>query len=417
MSDKIRIDDLARPVLNDTQKAALEYGKTLNISIDRAGIMAEAEQTVGLSDWGPDDFIERLDILCEAWHNDPELTQIGRLSLRNKLLQHATSRLLIQDQWTRHPEILDLNIEKPIIVVGLPRSGTTHLLNLMAADSRLRSLPLWESYEPVPRPGEGLLEDGTDPRYQRCADAWAAMQATSELVAAMHPMDPEHIHEELELMGPNFGSYNYEWLAHTPAWRDHYYATDQTSQYEYMRDVLKLLLWQQRDTSRPTRWVLKCPQHLEQLPVLQKVFPDATFAVTHRDPLNVLASTVTMQAYGQRISRKRVLMQELLDYWADRIEHLLRACVQDRDALPEAQAIDVPFKQFIVDDVAWVEKIYHKAKLPMTDTAHNALHGFVKEKEGAYGRVEFDLAGQFGADMGALRERFRFYTDRFLGET
>ena len=414
MSNKIYVNDLANPALTDAQKGAIAYTDALDVQLNRDEIMREAEQITGMQDWGPDDYLHRLDLLCDEWQSDEGLINLGKLSLRNKLVQHATSRLLIQDQWTKHPEILDIDIREPIIVVGLPRSGTTHMLNLLASDSRFRSLPLWESYEPVPRPGEALLADGTDPRYQRCAEQWAAMQSVSELVAAVHPMDPDHIHEELELMGPNFGSYNYEWLAHSPRWRDDYYATDQTSQYEYMRDVLKLLVWQQRNTDTPTRWVLKCPQHLEQLPVLQKVFPDATFAVTQRDPLNVLASTLTIQAYSHRTSRNKVLMDELLEYWTDRVEHLLLACVRDRPNLPAAQSIDVPFTEFIRDDIGWIEKIYAKAGVEMTQKARSELTRFVEKKRGDYGNVVFDLEGQFGADMNALRQRFSFYTDQFM---
>jgi hypothetical protein len=283
----------------------------------------------------------------------------------------------------------------------------------MAADSRLRALPLWESYEPVPTPGEALLPDGTDPRYQRCDEAWQGMQQVTPLVAAMHPMNPDHIHEELELMGPNFGSYNYEWLAYSPRWRDAYYAEDQTYQYEYMRDVLKLLLWQQRGTDRPVRWVLKCPQHLEQLPVLHKVFPDATIAITHRDPVAVIQSAVTMLAYGQRMNRKQVMTEQLMEYWTARVERLLRACVRDRDSLPAVQSIDVPFTQLIRDDVGWVEKIYRKAALPMTGQARAELSGFVEEHRDDYGRVVYDLKAHFGVDPAQLRERFAFYFDAF----
>ncbi|MEH6584113.1 MAG: sulfotransferase [Halioglobus sp.] len=412
---EIHITDLASPVLTELQQGARDYGDTLEVDLTRDSILLEAEQKTGLDDWGPTDFLQRLDLLLEEWNADTGLNGIGRLSLRNKLLQHASSRLLIQDQWTRHPEILEIEIEKPIIVAGLPRSGTTHLLNLMASDSRLRSLPLWESYEPVPLPGEALLDDGTDPRYQRCADSWEMMKAMTPYIAAMHPMNPDHIHEELELMGPNFGSYNYEWLCHSPRWRDQYYAEDQTYQYEYMRDVLKLLTWQQRDTDRPTRWVLKCPQHLEQLPVLHKVFPDATIAITHRDPVSVIQSSVTMLAYGQRMNRNSVLMDGLVDYWSERIEHLLRACVQDRPALPEGQSIDVPFNILVNDDVGMVEKIYARAGLPMTGEARAALGQFVDAHKGNYGRVIYDLKGQFGVDPDELRKRFSFYFEAFPG--
>ena len=194
MAADITIDDLANPRLNDVQLAARQYGETLTVELNRHSIMAEAEATVGLRDWGDKGFVERLDLLCNEWNEDTNINGIGRLSLRNKLLQHATSRLLIQQQWSLHPEIQTINIEEPIIVAGLPRSGTTHLLNLMAADQRLRALPLWESYEPVPRPNEALTADGVDPRYQRCEEAWQSMQAMTPLVAAMHPMNPDHIH-------------------------------------------------------------------------------------------------------------------------------------------------------------------------------------------------------------------------------
>nr|WP_241263151.1 sulfotransferase [Parahaliea mediterranea] len=401
--------------MNAAQRAAIAHTDQLSVELGSDSIIAEAEATTGLNDWGAMDFRPRLDLLCDEWGSDTGLRNLGRLSLRGKLVQHAISRLLIRDQFKRHPEILDVDIEAPIIVAGLPRSGTTHLLNLMAADRRQRSLPLWESYEPVPRPGEGLLEDGTDPRYQRCMQAWEGMQAMTPLLAAMHPMHPDHIHEELELMGPNFGSYNYEWLSPCPRWRDHYYGEDQTPQYEYMRDVLKLLTWQQRerDSGNRRRWVLKCPQHLEQLPVLREVFPDATVAITHRDPVAVIQSAVTMLAYGQRMNRKRVAIQELLRYWTDRVEHLLRACVADRAAWPATQSLDVPFRQLIRDDVGTVQGIYDLAGLAMTGEARAALEAFVREHRNDYGRVRYDLKGQFGIEPDTLRQRFDFYYDAY----
>lgn len=414
MAADILIDDLANPKLNDIQQAARQYGETLNVELNRTSIMAEAEVTVGLSDWGDEGFIERLDLLCDEWNNDVNINGIGRLSLRNKLLQHATSRLLIQHQWFLYPEIKKTVIEQPIIVAGLPRSGTTHLLNLMAADQRLRALPLWESYEPVPRPNEPLTAEGVDPRYQRCEEAWQAMQAMTPLVAAMHPMNPDHIHEELELMGPNFGSYNYEWLSHSPRWRDHYYNEDQTYQYEYMRDVLKLLTWQQRNNDRPTRWVLKCPQHLEQLNILHKVFPDATVAITHRDPVAVIQSAITIMAYGQRLSRHGVMTEQLAAYWIARVDHLLRACMRDRDNLPTEQSIDIKFDDLIKNDVDSVERIYQRAGLTMTNKAEQQLRHFVEQHKESYGRVIYDLKGQFGVDSDALRKQFDFYANRFL---
>lgn len=415
MSDEIRIRDLARPQLTEMQLGALAYADTLDIVLSSQSILAEAQRETGLEDFGSTGFIQRLDLLCDEWGRDSGLTNLGRLSLRNKLLQHARSRLLIRDVLSRHPEIHDVEINAPVIVAGLPRSGTTHLLNLMAADSRLRALPLWESYEPVPRPGESPTVDGVDPRYQRCADQWQMMQAMTPLLAAMHPMNPDHIHEELELMGPDFASYNYEWLSVSPRWRDHYYASDQTPHYQYLKTVLKVLTWQDGDhTGGATRWVLKCPQHLEQLGVLQRVFPDATVAITHRDPVSVIQSAITMLGYGQRINRKQVELGGLVSYWSDRVQHLLQACVNDRPLWSSRQSIDVMFHEFMADDLAMVEQIYARAGLAMTAVARRELQCFLDaHPRGKDGRVVYDLQGDFGVDPTQLRTRFSFYFDRF----
>tara|TARA_B100001540_G_scaffold305450_1_gene316402 strand:- start:357 stop:1625 length:1269 start_codon:yes stop_codon:yes gene_type:complete len=415
VAELIRIDDLAQPRLSEAQQAALAYGETLQVELDAGSILAEASEATGLRDFGPQDFRARLELLCEEWAADSGLTGLGRLPLRNKLLQHARSRLLIQDLLGRHPEIHQVQLSAPIIVAGLPRSGTTHLLNLMAADSRLRALPLWESYEPVPMPGETPRGGRDDPRWQRCEQQWQMMQSMSPLLAAMHPMNPDHIHEELELMGPDFASYNYEWLAVSPRWRDAYYASDQTPHYQYMKTVLKLLTWQDGDhTGERTRWVLKCPQHLEQLPVLRRVFPDATIAITHRDPVSVIQSAVTMLAYGQRTGRKRVDLPGLLDYWTARVAHLLEACVRDRDVIPPGQSIDVLFHEFMADDLAMVERIYARAGLPVTPAVRGELQAFLDaHPRGRHGQVVYDLRGDFGVEPAQLRERFQFYLDRF----
>jgi hypothetical protein len=414
MTESIRINDLADPQLSETQQSIHAFGETLEVSLDANDILDEARSALALDDFGPMDFLQRLELLCDEWGKDQGLNNLGRMSLRNKLLLFAKNRLLIQDLLKRHPEIHDVEIRAPIIVAGLPRSGTTHLLNLMAADSRLRALPLWESYEPVPVPGESLLADGTDPRYQRCADAWDMMQQTVPMLAAMHPMDPDHIHEELELMGPDFASYNFEWLCQCPRWRDHYYASDQTPHYEYMKTVLKILTWQDGDDGSNTRWVLKCPQHLEQLTVLHKVFPDATIAVTHRDPVSVIQSAATMIAYGQRMSRKSIDVKSVVDYWSDRVAHLLQACARDRDKLPDSRSIDVPFHEFMADDIAMVRKIYDKAGLPMTPAAASELERFIADHpRGKHGRIVYNLQDDFGVDPDQLRARFDFYFKQF----
>ena len=415
MVEKIFMDDLSDPVLTDAQRTALAMTESMTVSLSVAEILSDSRNNLPLEDFGPDDFLRRLQLLCDEWGGDNGLTNIGKLSLRNKLVQYARNRLLIQDSLERHPEIHDEVIDRPIIVSGLPRSGTTHLVNLLAADARLRSLPLWESYEPVASPFEKPRDDTVDPRFHRCRKQWEMAQDLTPLLAAMHPMNPEHIHEELELMGPDFASYNFEWLAMSPRWRDDYFQHDQAPHYDYMKTVLKLLQWQDRQTGElKERWVLKCPQHLEQLPVLRKVFPDATLVITHRDPVAVIQSAITMLAYAQRLNRKKVELQALLQYWSDRIEHLLRAYVRDRSIIPADSIIDVPFDVFMADDMAIVRRIFETAGLPATSQSEMQLLNFIAtHPRGKHGQVQYNLQRDFGVAPDTLRERFQFYLQVF----
>lgn len=417
--ERIRITDLAEPQLTDIQRMALDWCEQHPAELTVDSVLATAVERVGLEDFGPDDGLEswrdRLGRWVEEVDADDDRTALGRSSLFNYCVRNAANRLLIQGTLSRHPEIHDEEIREPIIVVGLPRSGTTHLLNLISADQRLRSLPLWESYEPVPIAGEARGEDGVDPRYRRCESEWQHMQTALPFVAAMHPMEPDHVHEEIELQSPDFASYNLEWLARAPKWRDHYLARDQTPHYAYMRSVLQMLQWQDAQAGRRRdRWVLKSPQHLEQLGPLLTTFPEATIVMTQRDPVSVVQSAATMLAYGSRMNYQSTNPGWYLDYWTDRIGRMLDAATHDVDLIPQAQRIDVPFHEFMADDVAMVERIYEVAGLPMTDEAHAQIDSHLgTHQRGRFGQVHYDLRIDFGIDPETVRQRFTKYFEAF----
>ncbi len=410
MTDEIRIDDLAAPVLNDVQRMGLEYGEATATELTVDAVREAAVARTGLEDFGPEDFGERLGVQLTEMDTDPERTGLGRLLFFNDCVRNAANRLRIQDLLVRHPEIREIPVEAPVIVVGLPRSGTTHLVNLLAADTRFRSLPLWESYEPVPDPDEPVAADGTDPRWTRCQQAWEAMQAGAPFVAAMHPMAPDHVHEENELMAPDFSNYNLEWVARAPQWRDHYLAHDQTPHYAYLKTVLQILQWY-----RPReRWVLKSPQHLEQLGPLLATFPDAAIVVTHRDPVAVVQSTITMLTYGARTAYRTTRPEWYRDYWTDRIGRLLDASLRDRHLLPADRTVDVFFHEYMADEIGTLERVYDCAGIELTDqaraevTAYKAAH-----PRGREGRVVYDLRRDFAITPEEVRVGFGAYLDRF----
>jgi hypothetical protein len=407
----IRIADLAYPALTPEQRAAIDAASRQPVVLREDAVLSAARARTGLSDFGDDGFRARLRVWLQAADEDAELGPLGRATVFGNCVRVLANRLRLEDLLKRHPGIASVRVDRPIVIAGLPRSGTTHLVNLIAADRRLRSLPYWESLEPSPAPDDVPGPDGVDPRLARCRQGYERADRLLPHLRAMHHMTPEHVHEEIELQELDFGTYNLEWYARVPLWRDHYLSSDLRPSYAYLRKALQALTW----LRGPARWVLKSPQHLEQLAPLRETFPDATIALTHRDPVQVVQSAVTMLAYGARIRRTRVDPGDIASYWVDRIERLLRACVRDRDLVPAAQSIDVPFHELMADDVgSTVGRIYELAGLPVTPEARAQLDAFMAENpRGKFGRVVYDLRGDFGIDPDALRRRFAFYFERF----
>lgn len=410
MANEIRIDDLADPELTELQQMGVDYGESKATEMTVDAVCGAAAARTGLDDFGPDDFRERLGVQLAEMDADADRTGLGRMIFFGDCVRAAANRLLIHDLLRRHPEIRDIPIERPVIVVGLPRSGTTNLVNLLASDTRFRSMPLWESYEPVPNPLEPAEVDGVDPRWSRCQQAWESMQAGAPLIAAMHPMAPDHVHEENELMAPDFSNYNVEWVARAPGWRDHYLAHDQTPHYEYMKSVLQILQW-----FRPReRWVLKSPQHLEQLGPLLSVFPDATIVVTHRDPVAVVQSTATMLTYGARTLYRSPRPTWYRDYWTDRIGRLLDAFGRDRHLLVDERTVDVYFHEYMDDEIGTLQRIYDAAGIELTGQALDEIEAYrAAHPRGKEGRVVYDLRRDFDTTPEAIRSRFEDYLNRF----
>ena len=406
----LTIDDLTSPRLDPLQRQMLDELRDHQVDLDPGELMSDAIAQTGLDDFGSGNFRPRLDAYAGAIDADSGNTNLNRLILRNRIVRLLSSRLLFTDLLRRYPEIHDVEIEKPIIVVGLPRSGTTHLVNLIAADHRRRALPYWESQEPFPLRGDGPDVNGIDPRFSRCATEHEMAKAITPHLQAMHDRFPAAIEEEVELLDIDFASYVLEWHARVPQWRDYYLRLDQHEHYPYLKTILKALTF----LRGPRQWVLKSPQHAEQLRPLIDTFPDATIAFTHRDPVAVIQSAVTMLAYGDRIRRHDIDPRGLVDYWVDRIERLLRACVRDRDLLCADRSIDILFHQLNGHEVDILRELYalNGSELPPDIIA--GLQGYLDgNPRGKHGRMAYDLARDFGRSPQEIRSRFDFYFERF----
>jgi hypothetical protein len=225
----------------------------------------------------------------------------------------------------------------------------------------------------------------------------------------MHEMTAEGPHEEIALLAVELESMFFEAGWNVPSYAAWYEAHDQTTSYRYLRQMLQALQWLRGGR----RWVLKSPQHLEQLPVLLEVFPDAVIVQTHRDPVAVTASLVTMEAYLRRIQHDGVDLHAVGAHWSSRIERMLRASVDDRVAIPEGRIVDVRFHELMADQLGMLARIEEAAGLPFDAVARRAITRYVDANpRGRYGKLEYDLR-RFGIDPAERREALRFYTDRF----
>ena len=405
----VRIDDLARPVFPPAATAMRDglaaYGATLDLS--PAALTASAAERSGLHDFGDPAFAGRLEVLCAALNTDADLSQAGRAVVFEQLVGNLINRLRLEALIAEHPEIESVRIDRPIIICGLPRSGTTHLHNLIAADPNIRYLPYWESLEPFGAPGES----GDGPRRERCDTGLQMVEDAMPYFKRMHEMTVDHAHEEIQLFANDISGMLFETTYYVPGFAADYKSQDQRPSYAHLKRQLQAMQWLRGGT----RWVLKSPQHLEQFSVLYDTFPDATFVVTHRDPVEVTRSMVTMVAYGARMACDRPDPAKIGRYWLDRAEDLLGGCLRDRDVLPADQSIDIRFTDFMADEQRTLRAVYEVAGQLYDDQVRAAMADFMSSHpRGRHGEVIYDMA-DLGLDAGDVGRRLAAYRDRFVG--
>jgi hypothetical protein len=410
VTDAVRLEDLAQPQFSEGGQQIVDMMASMAslCPLDADALHAQASADTGLHDFGPDDYRERLDVYLAALHDIAGLHEAGVVNFYGQLLQVLKNRLLLTDLLSRHPEILDIELRSPVVIAGLPRTGTTHLHNLLATPSTFRTMPYWESVEPFPLPAEVGVEP--DPRRDRMDVAVSVINTVMPHFALMHEMTTDHVHEEIQLLANDVSTMLLETLSDVPRWRDYYQAHDQTPHYEYMATQLKAMQFLRGGR----RWLLKSPQHLEQVPVLNRVFPDCIVVFTHRDPVPVALSMIAMITYSARMHRSPVPVERIAESWIDRLDQMLGALVRDRDTVGLQRSIDIRFDDFLSNEFGTAERVYDLAGEPFTEEARTAIADYLAgHQRGRLGNVETSCE-MFGLKEETLRERFAPYVERFL---
>lgn len=312
-----------------------------------ASLLRAAKRRTGLNDWGDSEFLTRLSVWLQAAADDRGLSDLGRQSVDTFALRYACNRLRLEHLITEHPEIEDVALPRPIVVTGLPRSGTTALAKLLSG-SGTRWLPYWEAVEPFSSIG--------DVRARRLRAARECVEA-QRLVPGLcryHPMTAESFTDDQELQGLAFGSYMLEWQAHVPAWRDYTLSEDQTGVYRYLRRALQALTW----LRGPDRWVIKCPQHMEHLPALAAAFPDALLVVTERRRAEADRS---MRGLTGSIGLQMRTRPIPLNYWPSRFDVMSARYSEHRHLFPDR--IEVKSEEWATNALAFRQRVHDAANL------------------------------------------------------
>jgi hypothetical protein len=405
----VELDDLAVPRFSPDIDQLRDLMATMaaECPLDADTLHTKAVAETGLTDFGSDDYRERLEVYLAALREIDGLQDAGIVNFHVQVLQLLKNRLLLNDLLARQPKIREIELLPPVVIAGLPRTGTTHLHNLLAAGPTFRTIPYWESVEPFPLAAELGIEP--DPRKARMDVAVEFMNASMPHFPLMHEMTTEHVHEEIQLLANDFSTMLFETLAHVPRWRDYYLSHDQASSYEHLRLQLKALQFLRGGR----RWLLKSPQHLEQLAVLDTVFPGVVVVFTHRDPIPVVLSMLAMLTYTARMHRSPVPVHEIATSWSERLELMLNALVRDRDLIPPERSIDVHFDEFMTDELGAAERIYELAGEPLTVAARAAMTNYLDDHQrGRLGRIATSTE-MFGLDERDLPARFARYRERF----
>lgn len=365
-------------------------------------VLASASKKTGLTDFGSDDFRQGLDILMQTYAQN-NFNERGDKNNRKRVVDLLSARLRIENAFKIHTEIKNEKITQPILLTGLPRTGTSALLNLLAVDGGARPLKLWEGLHPEPL--EGLAKGDVDPRYSAMKAYFDKTNSSFDKIHATSADTPE---ECIHLLNHTFCDVQYGIETMMEPYGAWFQQQNLLNSYSYYADLLKMLQYQ-----RPGgRWLLKTPGHLWALDCLVKLFPDSCIVITHRNPLECVTSYASMMA-AMMVHRENFDAKKLgpvvLEYLARKMQRALEA----RDILDEKHFFDVQFTDFINNPVATAESIYQHFNLPLPESTLKNMQAYAAEHPmGKHGKHEYKLA-EFGLTEEMVLQRFDFYIQRF----
>jgi hypothetical protein len=372
-----------------------------------AALHEAAIAETGLQDFGDGEYLAGLRVLLSALDTGLKLTGVWRERVFGSIVGVLIGRLYAQKGWLEHPESLASAIRRPLIITGIPRTGTTALHKALAMDPQFQGLELWLAQTPMVRPPRSSWAG--NPLYRKAADGLAMVAEVAPLVKTIHDMVADEPDECLNAMVQSFVSIQFSSTLHVPSYHEWFLAQDETPSYRRYADLLKLVGL----NDQGQRWLLKNPGHVLGIEPLLTVFPDALIVHTHRNPIEAVPSTCSLvetfrsfylgdETYSRELGRAHSEM------WSIGLRRIMRA--HDRE--PE-RFHDVQFDEFNADPLRVVRGIYQWAGVKLEPAVERRMKDwFETHSEGKPGFHRY-TADRYGLNARLIREQYGEYMDRY----
>ncbi|MEH6586223.1 MAG: sulfotransferase [Halioglobus sp.] len=385
------------------------------IKLEESILLARATEETGLSDFGDKRFREPLRVLLRSLETESDLNPVGRFLNRANIMRLLKHRLYVEDLLKRHPEILERGIPDPVVIVGLARSGTTRLHRLLAADERFLHLKAWETVNPVPYPESFTARESgrVDPRITAIDQGLKAILYMAPQIAAVHPLGTFEIEEEVGLIQHGFSSQIFELQAKVPSFGEWLMSHDQIAAYEYMVVLMKIISWYRNDP-QDKPWILKTPQHMQDLDALIRVFPNAKLICSHRDPIKCVGSACSMTWNAILRDSDTVTADWVGQEWFSKTERMLKKTIKIReDMVPLDNQYDVQYADIGEDWQQVIQGIYNFLGMPMTEQAKTGMQDWIDSNvQHKHGIHKYSLAN-FGLNRDEVDRRLMFYREYY----
>ena len=369
-------------------------------------LIADAHDQTGLTDLGPATYREGLDILVGSLAAEARLSEIGQAALDAQITGNLANRLRVVDWTARHPELAHQHIERPVFVLGMPRTGTTLLSYLLDQDPAHRSLKRWEALASVPPPEPAGAAH--DPRIEDARDAEEMLDALNPGFKAIHYEAPDGPTECVAIFSQEFKSLLWETVANVDGYGQWLRTCDLTSAYAYHQLELRLL-----QSRAPGRWYLKSPAHCFALDELVARYPDARFVMTHRDPIRVAASVCSLVNSLSGTFSDADHRPYIAAHWPEVVADGIERVMAYRDRNGDGAFLDLQYHELVADPMAAMRSVYAHVGEDLHPEVEARITAYVAANaQGTHGTHRYALE-DLGLDRDALEDRFAGYRDRF----